>query len=88
MLGVRAPSDHGSATGTGGNTMPPWLIAFILFGGLMALNVSFVMAARAIRRDMTRRFDELQRGLESRANSIVDKIFDLDSTEFTTDERR
>jgi hypothetical protein len=72
----------------GGNDMPPWLIALLLFGGLMALNVSFVMAARAIRRDMTRRFDELERGLETRANAIVDHIFDLDRTEFTREERR
>jgi len=68
--------------------MLPWLIALLLFAGLMALNITFVLAARAIRRDMTRRFDELQRGLESRANSIVDNIFDLDRTEFTREERR
>jgi len=37
---------------------------------------------------MTRRFDELQRGLERRANAIVDNVFDLDRTEFTTEERR
>jgi hypothetical protein len=68
--------------------MAPWLIALLLFAGLMALNVSFVMAARAIRRDMTRRFDELQRGLERRANSIVDHILDLDRTDFTREEQR
>jgi hypothetical protein len=68
--------------------MLPWLIALLVFAGLMALNVSFVMAARAIRRDMKRRFDELERGLETRANAIVDHIFDLDRTEFTRDERR
>jgi uncharacterized membrane-anchored protein YhcB (DUF1043 family) len=53
-----------------------WLIVVGLFVGLLALNVTFVMTARAIRRDMTTRFDELQRRLESRANSIVDHIFD------------
>jgi hypothetical protein len=53
-----------------------WLIVVGLFVGLLALNVTFVMTARAIRRDMTTRFDELQRRLESRANSIVDLIFD------------
>ena len=68
--------------------MLPWLIALLVFAGLMALNVSFVMAARAIRRDMKRRFDELERGLETRANAIVDHIFDLDRTEFTREERR
>ena len=68
--------------------MVPWLIALLLFAGLMALNISVVLAVRAIRRDMTTRFDELQRRLESRANSIVDNIFDLDRTEFTRDERR
>jgi len=56
--------------------MVPWLIAALLFLGLMALNISFVIAVRAIRRDLARRFDELQRRLESRANSIVDNIFD------------
>lgn len=56
--------------------MVPWLIAALLFLGLMALNISVVIAVRATRRDMARRFDELQRRLESRANSIVDNIFD------------
>jgi len=53
-----------------------WLIVVGLFVGLLALNVTFLMTVRAIRRDATRRFDELQRRLESRANSIVDHIFD------------
>ena len=56
--------------------MIPWLIAGLLILGLLGLNITFVLAARAIRRDMTKRFDELQRRLESRANSIVDNIFD------------
>jgi len=43
---------------------------------LIALNVGFYLTARAIRRDVSRRFDEIQRRLESRANSIVDNIFD------------
>jgi hypothetical protein len=56
--------------------MAPWLIAALLFLLLIALNVGFYLTARAIRRDVTRRFDEIQRRLESRANSIVDNIFD------------
>jgi hypothetical protein len=43
---------------------------------LLALNVSTILAARAVKRDVTRRFDEMQRRLEKRANSIVDHIFD------------
>lgn len=57
-----------------------WLIVVGLFLGLVAINVTFVMAARANRRDMTHRFDELQRRLESRANSIVDNIFDANES--------
>jgi hypothetical protein len=56
--------------------MTPWLIATLLFVLLIALNVGFFLNARAIRRDVTRRFDEIERRLESRANSIVDNIFD------------
>jgi len=56
--------------------MVPWLIAALLIIGLLGMNITFVLAARAIRRDMTKRFDELQRRLESRANAIVDNIFD------------
>jgi hypothetical protein len=56
--------------------MVPWLIAAALFVFLLAMNITFVLAARAIKRDMTKRFDEMQRRLESRANSIVDNIFD------------
>ena len=56
--------------------MVPWLIAALLFVVLMAMNITFVIAARAMKRDMTKRFDEMQRRLESRANSIVDNIFD------------
>ena len=56
--------------------MVPWLVVWLLIVGLLGLNITLVLAARAIRRDMTKRFDELQRRLESRANSIVDNIFD------------
>jgi hypothetical protein len=58
-----------------GKKMIPWLIAGALFVFLLAMNITFVLAARAIKRDMTKRFDEMQRRLESRANSIVDNIF-------------
>ena len=56
--------------------MPLWLMAALLVLGLFAMIVTFVIAAYAIRRDMKKRFDELQRRLESRANAIVDNIFD------------
>lgn len=55
--------------------MKVWLLSAVLFLGLIALNVSFVMFARAIRRDVTRRFDDLERRLESRAQAIVDHLF-------------
>jgi hypothetical protein len=71
----RASLDRDSILLTG-DEMVPWLIAAGLFVVLLGMNISFVIAARAIRRDMTRRFDELERRLESRANSIVDHIFD------------
>ena len=58
--------------------MALWLMATLLVLGLFAMTVTFVIAAHAIRRDMKKRFDELQRRLESRANSIVDNIFDVD----------
>jgi hypothetical protein len=48
-----------------------WVIAFsivALLGGLAAL---FVVTARAIQRDMTRRFRQLGRGLEASANSVL-----------------
>ena len=57
-----------------------WLIVVGLFVGLLAVNVTFLMTVRAIRRDTTR-FDELQRRLESRANSIVDHIFNANRIE-------
>jgi hypothetical protein len=60
--------------------MTLWIIAALLFLGLIAVNVTFVLAARAIRRDVTRRFDEIQRRLETRANSIVDHIFNANQS--------
>ena len=55
--------------------MKPWVIASLLFLGLMALNVTFFLFAREIRRDVTRRFEDLQRRLESRAIAIVNHLF-------------
>jgi hypothetical protein len=56
--------------------VPGLIIVAALFLALLALNVSTILAARAVKRDVTRRFDEMQRRLEKRANSIVDHIFD------------
>ena len=60
--------------------MTVWLISALLFLGLIAINVTFVLSARAIKRDVTRRFDEIQRRLETRANAIVDHIFNADQS--------
>jgi len=56
--------------------MTPWLIASLLFVGLIALNISCVICARAIRRDVKHRFDDLERRLESHATDIVNHLFD------------
>jgi len=55
--------------------MKVWVISAVLFLGLIALNVSFVMFVRAMRRDVTKRFADLERRLESRALAIVDHLF-------------
>jgi hypothetical protein len=56
--------------------MQPWVLAALLFVGLLALNISFILSARAIRRDATRRFADLERRLETRALAIVNHLFD------------
>ena len=56
--------------------MTPWLIAAFLFLGLLALNIAFVINARAVRRDVTSRFEELERRLERHATDIVNHLFD------------
>ena len=56
--------------------MKPWLVVSLLFLALIGLNVSFFICARAIRRDVTKRFDELERRLESRATDLVNHLFD------------
>ena len=58
-----------------GAMMQPWLIVSLLFLGLIGLNISFFLCARAIKRDMTSRFDELERRLESRATDLVNHLF-------------
>jgi hypothetical protein len=56
--------------------MAPWIIAAVLFIGLIAINVSFFLCARAIRRDQKKRFDDLQRRLENHATDLVNHLFD------------
>lgn len=56
--------------------MQPWLIVSLLFLGLIGLNISLFLCARAIKRDMTSRFDELERRLESHATDLVNHLFD------------
>jgi hypothetical protein len=56
--------------------MQVWLIAALLFLGLIAINISFFLCARAIKRDYTKRFDDLQRRLERRATDLVNLLFD------------
>jgi hypothetical protein len=60
--------------------MIPWVIAGLLFIGLLALNVAFVISARAIRRDVTRRFDELERRLERHATDLVNHLFNANQS--------
>lgn len=56
--------------------MASWIIAGLLFIGLIAINISFFLCARAIRRDHKKRFDDLQRRLESHATDLVNHLFD------------
>jgi hypothetical protein len=56
--------------------MKLWLIVPLLFLALIGLNVSFFIIARNIRRDMKKRFDDLERRLESRATDLVNHLFD------------
>ena len=82
--GVKSSPDSDTIrqTGCGPSSSDPskimqvWLIAALLFLGLIAINISFFMCACAIRRDVTRRFDDLQRRLETRATDLVNLLFD------------
>jgi hypothetical protein len=53
-----------------------WIIAVFLLGLVTALVVSFIRNARAIRRDMKRRFDALQVQLEKDANALTNALLE------------
>jgi hypothetical protein len=53
-----------------------WIIAVFLLGLVTALLVSFIRNARAIRRDMKRRFDALQVQLEKDANALANTLLE------------
>jgi hypothetical protein len=53
--------------------MPLILLAFVLVG-LFLLGWGFWLNARAIRRDITRRYSDIQTRLETNANDILDHI--------------
>ena len=55
--------------------MKVWLIGVFLFVGLLALNISLILSAIAIKRDVTKRFADLERRLETRAFAIVNHLF-------------
>ena len=44
--------------------------------GISALAVGFFINARRIRRDVTKRFEDLEERLERQATAIVDDLFD------------
>ncbi len=44
--------------------------------GIIALAVGFFINARRIRRDVTRRFEDLEERLERQATAIVNDLFD------------
>lgn len=51
-----------------------WLIAFVVVVFLAALTGVFIAAARAIRRDLTDRFDRIRVQLERDANALVQHL--------------
>lgn len=53
-----------------------WLIALFCTLLVAALGTLFVMHARAIRRDIDRRFERLQSELEEEAQSVVKDLLD------------
>jgi hypothetical protein len=53
--------------------MPLVLLALVA-GGLILLAWGFWLNARAIRRDITRRYSDIEARLESNANDIIDHI--------------
>jgi hypothetical protein len=58
----------------------PWLVPLCLWLGLIALvagvAVASVRNARALRRDLDKRFDAIQAQLEKRANALADELLD------------
>ena len=50
--------------------------ALLVILGVIALGVGFFINARRIRRDVTRRFDDLEERLERQATAIVNDLFD------------
>ena len=64
-----------------------WLIASGLFVGLVAIVIAVFVAslknARALRRDLDQRFDDVQARLEKQANALADEL--LTRTEGPTD---
>lgn len=56
----------------------PWLIPLFLWLALIALVISVTIAsvknARALKRDLDRRFDAIQVQLEKRANALADEL--------------
>jgi hypothetical protein len=51
-----------------------WILASVVGLGIVTLARAFLIQARAIRRDMNRRFDALRDRLEQSANSVVDNL--------------
>jgi hypothetical protein len=47
---------------------------------IVALARAFLINARAIRRDVNERFDDLQTRLEAAGNSVVDRLLDQHRT--------
>jgi hypothetical protein len=56
------------------------IIAAGVILGLVALTSFFLITARAVRRDLNRRVDEIRVRLEGDANAVVDTLL-LDSTD-------
>jgi hypothetical protein len=52
----------------------PWILAGSLVLMLTALTSLFVFNARALRRDMNRRFAELRTRLEDEATAVLDEF--------------
>jgi hypothetical protein len=49
----------------------PWILALVTFSFVVALAAAFVTCARAIRRDLNSRFDQLRLRLEEQAVAIL-----------------